>query len=244
MKPQGPYARAVLKLSGDAFAPESSKGLDERQVAYIARELLRGHEVCPSLAVVVGGGNIMRGAKFRSQGLERIRADYAGMIATVINALVLQDHLESAGVPCSIYSALPVSGAVDPFDAERCRETLSQRRIAILAGGTGNPLFTTDTAAALRAVELGAQVLLKATRVEGVHSADPELEAEAELFRTVTYEEVLRRKLAVMDLCAVSICMEHRLPLRVFNYKVEGNIRRALMGESVGTLVGSQEDVS
>ena len=243
MKPPGCYVRALLKLSGDAFAPEGAKGIDERQVAYITQEVVRGHEVCPALAIVVGGGNILRGAQFRPEGAARIRADYAGMAATLINALVLQDSLESASAPCRLYSALPVGGAAEAFHVEHCRADLDEGRIVILAGGTGSPLFTTDTAAALRAIQLGAQVLLKASRVHGIHSADPERQADAELFRCLTYEEVIRRGLAVMDLCAVAFCMEHRLPVRVFNFKVKGNIRRALMGKLVGTLVGSQEDV-
>ncbi len=242
MKPREGYSRALIKLSGDAFAPQGAGGFDEAQAAYITDELLKGHEICSELAVVVGGGNIIRGARFRPSGPARLRADYAGMVATIINALLLEDHLLQAGVACRLYSALPLADVAAPFAAESAREELRRGVVVILAGGTGNPLFTTDTAAALRAVQLDAQILLKATRVDGVYSADPEHQADAELFSRLTYEEVLNRKLKVMDLGAVSLCMEHSLPVRVFNYKVAGNIRRALQGEPVGTLIGCRKD--
>ncbi len=238
MKPRGGYRRALLKLSGAAFAPAEGKGFDEGQVSYIARELAAGYQVCHELALVIGGGNILRGARLRPEGANRLLADYAGMIATVLNALVLQDGLRELGVPCRLYSALPVPPVAVAVDAERCRGDLSEGRVVILAGGTGNPLFTTDTAAALRGVELEVEIVLKATRVDGVYSADPEKHPDARLFSRLTYCDVLNRALGAMDLCAVSLCMEHRLPVRVFNYRVEGNMRRALAGEPVGTLIG------
>ena len=240
MKPHRSHTRAVLKVSGEAFAPEGGRGLDEEHVGWLARELAAGREVCPELAVVVGGGNIMRGAKFQPDGAGRIRADYAGMIATIVNALILKDALEQSGLPCAVYSALPVEGVVSAFCVDCCQDDLAHGRLVILAGGTGNPLFTTDTAASLRAVQLGAKVLLKATRVRGVYSADPEKDAGAELFEHLSYQDVLARRLGVMDLCAISMCMEHALPVRVFNYKEDGNIRRALSGEPIGTLIGNR----
>lgn len=238
MAPAASYTRALLKLSGNAFGPDQGGGLDEEQIDFIAAELAQGYRACPQLAVVVGGGNIMRGAKFRPRGPDRIRADHAGMIATIVNALVLQDALLHAAVTCRVYSALPVAGVAAPFSVEQCGADLDENRVVILAGGTGNPLFTTDTAAALRAVQLGAQIMFKATRVEGVYSADPELDAGAQLHERLAYEDVLKGQLGVMDIGAVSLCMEHGLPVRVFNYRTKGNIRRALLGEPVGTLIG------
>jgi len=237
MKSRGKYRRALLKLSGEALAAEGTRGFDEGQIAWLVGELASAHRVCRELAIVVGGGNIMRGAKFRPSGVGRIRADYAGMVATVVNALALQDGLERADIPCAVYSALPVEGVAQPFCLDSCLADLSRGRVLILAGGTGNPLFTTDTAAALRAIELQSEALLKATRVDGVYSADPERTRRAKLFKRLRYDEVLARELGVMDLCAVSLCMEHSLPVRVFNYKVKGNIRRALMGQDIGTLI-------
>jgi len=239
MTPSGTHTRALLKLSGEAFAPEGGRGYGEDQIAWLTRELALGYEVCRELAVVVGGGNIMRGAKFNPEGVGRLRADYAGMVATVVNALILQDALRSSDLPCSAYSALPIEGVIVPFQLDACRADLEHGRIVVLAGGTGNPLFTTDTAASLRALQLSAEVLLKATRVEGVYSADPEEDPDAEFYEHLSYRDVLSRNLKVMDLCAVSMCMEHGLPVRVFNYKHEGNIRRALLGEELGTLVGN-----
>ena len=244
MEQRGSYARALLKLSGSAFAGREGKGLDEGQIDFMARELVEAHRICSELAVVIGGGNIMRGAQRCPTGPSRIRADRAGMVATIVNALVFQDKLRQADVRCSVYSALPVAGVAAAFCAEQCTRDLEDGCVVLLAGGTGNPLFTTDTAGALRAVQLGAQVMLKATRVDGVYSADPEQHADAELYEHLSYEEVIKCRLAVMDLCAVSLCMEHGIPVRVFNYSVEGNIRRALQGEPVGTLIGRREDVS
>ncbi len=239
MGSEGGCKRALLKLSGNALAGEGGRGIDEAGVGFIAREFAAGHAACPQLAIVVGGGNILRGAVFRPHGPARIRADHAGMIATMVNALVLQDALGAVAVPSAVYGAHAIGEVVRPFGEEACRAELEARRVLLLAGGTGSPLFTTDTAAALRAVQLGAELVLKATRVDGVYSADPELDPAAVLYERLSYEEVMARGLGVMDMCAVSLCREHAIPVRVFNYKVEGNIRRALQGEPIGTLVGS-----
>jgi uridylate kinase len=173
--------------------------------------------------------------------MARLRADYAGMVATVVNGLVLDDALRAVNVPAAVYGALPVAQVVKPFSETDCREELDAGRVVILSGGTGNPLFTTDTCAALRAVQLGVQVLLKATRVDGVYSADPEVEPDAVLYKQLTYREVLERSLGVMDLCAVNLCREHRMPLGVFNYATSGSIRRALAGEPIGTAISDGE---
>lgn len=233
------YSRALLKLSGNAFAAVGKSGVGEAEVDYITTEVCDALEVCPELAVVVGGGNIMRGANFCPRGTGRLRADNAGMLATLVNALVLEDSLENRGIPAVIYSGLAVPDAVPAFDFEEARADLERGHVVILAGGTGNPLFTTDTAAGLRGIQLGVEIVLKATRVEGVFSADPETDEDAEFFSHLSCREVLARRLGVMDLCAISLCMEHDLPVRVFNYRVAGNIRRALAGESIGTLIGN-----
>jgi len=234
--------RAVLKLSGGAFCRAGSEAIDEQQVDYVARELKSGLEACAELAVVVGGGNIMRGADTCQRGVRRVHADQCGMLATIINALMLKDHLQRLEVACSVFSAVPVEGFVDAFAVEHCLSHLAAGRLVLLAGGTGSPFFTTDTAAALRAIELGADIMLKGTRVDGVYEADPEKEKEAEFFARLSFQEVISRRLGVMDLTAVAMCLEHGLPVRVFNYSVRGNIRRALRGESVGTIIQSAKD--
>ena len=234
--------RVLLKLSGDAFSAGGPDVFDSRALEFIAAELGRTVDAGVQVAVVIGGGNIMRGAKFCPDGPGRIGADYAGMLATVINGVVLRDCLLQQGVAASHYSAFRISHMVDDFEPERCVADLEEGRIVLLSGGTGNPFFTTDTAAALRAVEIGADLLLKATRVDGVYSADPETNPDAEFFEAIRYDEVLERKLAVMDLTAVSLCLVNGLPVRIFNFAVEGNIRRAALGESIGTLIGGSED--
>jgi uridylate kinase len=229
-------ARAVMKISGGAFGGQEGP-FGEKPLGYVADELQAAREVCPELAVVVGGGNVIRGAAADVEGLERLHADQCGMLATVINALVLRDRLHRRRVPCSVLSAMPVEGVVGGFTGERCIEALEDGEVVLLAGGTGNPYFTTDTAAVWRAVQVGAELVLKATRVEGVYDADPEEDEDAEFFPHLTYPEVLERGLEVMDLTAVAMAMEHGLPLRVFNYREEGNLARALRGDSVGTLI-------
>lgn len=229
--------RAVLKLSGNALCPPEKAGFDEESMAYAASELKSALEVCGQLAVVLGGGNLMRGATVSDSGIRRIRADRCGMLATISNALMFQDHLESAGVSSQILSAIPVQGVVEPFEEKRCIAELQQGRVVLLAAGTGHPFFTTDTAAALRAIQISADIMLKATRVDGVYASDPEKNAGAKLYAQLSYHDVLDDELGVMDLTAVAACMKHRLPVRVFNYSVEGNLRAALRGEPVGTLI-------
>ena len=183
----------------------------------------------------------MRGASFCPTGKGRLRADHAGMLATAVNALMLQDCLVTGGIPTAVYSGLTVPDVIPGFNSDAARSDLDQGKVVILAGGTGNPLFTTDTAAALRGIQLGVKLVLKATRVDGVYSADPETNAEAEFYAHLSYTEVLRRRLGVMDLCAVSLCMEHDLPVRVFNYQDAGNIRKVLAGQAIGTLIGNKD---
>lgn len=236
--------RVVLKLSGNAFGPAADGPFDSDALSFIAGEIAKVHRDGVQLGVVCGAGNIIRGAALCPEGPGRIRADYAGMLATLVNSLVLQGRLERMGIPCTCYTAVPAGRMAEAFEPGRCIADLRSGRVALLAGGTGNPLFTTDTAAALRAVELGAGIVLKATRVDGVFSDDPETNPEATRYSRLTYREVLEQGLGVIDLTAVSFCMEHGVPLLVFNYAVQDNIRRAAAGEAIGTFIGSEEDAS
>jgi uridylate kinase len=234
------YKRALLKLSGEAFAdPQHGLGIDPRIVASIARQVADARNLGVELGIVVGGGNIVRGLSASAQGTDRTTADYMGMLATVINALALQDALEKEGVQTRVQSAIWMQELAEPYIRRRAVRHLEKERVVIFAGGTGNPYFSTDTSAALRALEIGAEVILKATRVEGVFDSDPELNADAQMFHSVSYIEVLNRSLKVMDSTAVSLCMDNRLPIIVFNLK-SGNIVRVLSGEEVGTLVHAE----
>lgn len=230
--------RVLLKLSGSTFAGKSGRPFDGSAIAFIADELREACRTPVQMAVVVGGGNIIRGAQFCPTGPGRISADYAGMLATVVNTLVLHDRLQKLDVPVSHYCAFAVPHMAEAFQPDRCVGDLEAGKVVLLAGGTGNPLLTTDTAAVLRAVEISADLVLKATRVAGVYSSDPERNPDAEIFERISFSELLERKLAAMDLTAVSFCLEHSLPVRVFNYAVQGNIRRAAAGEPIGTLIG------
>jgi uridylate kinase len=230
--------RVVLKLSGESFAdPAVGYGIDPQTVARLAGEIAEvvteGYEV----AVVVGGGNIFRGLGSTAAGMDRANADYMGMLATVINALALRDALERAGAPCRVQTAINIQEVAEPYIRLRAIRHLEKGRVVVFAAGTGNPFFTTDTAAALRAAEIGAEAVLKATRVDGVYSADPEQESDAELLHDITYMDVLSRGLRVMDSTAITMCMDNDIPVRVFNILVPGNVPRAVRGEPVGTRV-------
>jgi uridylate kinase len=231
------YRRIILKLSGEAIAGEDGMGIDPKRPEAIAREIKEVQDLGVQVAVVIGGGNIFRGMAASAAGMERVTADYMGMLATVINALALQDALESQGVVTRVQTAIEMRELAEPFIRRRAIRHLEKGRVVIFAGGTGNPYFTTDTAAALRAIEIGADVILKATKVDGVYSADPMVEPEAERFEEISYLECLQRGLKVMDATAVSLCMDNDVPIIVFNLWVEGNVGRAVRGEPVGTLV-------
>ena len=231
------YDRVLLKLSGQALCKVDGFGIDEEEVLHIARQAQRVLELGKELAVVVGGGNLLRGSQFAAKGFNRASADHMGMLATIINGLSLQDALERIGVETRVMTAVPVRDFAEPFIRRRAIRHLEKKRVVILAGGTGNPYFTTDTAASLRAKEIGAEVVLKATKVDGVFSADPEKEPDAKRFLSMSYLEVLNKQLKVMDATAISLCMEHSIPIMVFNLKVDGNIERAVKGEDVGTLI-------
>lgn len=237
MAPGFQYQRILLKLSGEALGGENRLGIDHQVVDEIAREVAEVHGLGLQLAIVVGGGNIFRGGEAADAGMERTTGDHMGMLATVINALALQHALEKIGIDTRVQSAVHMAEVCEPYIRRRAVRHLEKGRVVIFAGGTGNPYFTTDTAASLRAAEVGAECILKATNVDGVYTADPNKDDGAELISEVSYIEVLNRHLRVMDSTAISMCMENNLPIIVFNLRKKGNIRRVVTGEKVGTLV-------
>ena len=230
--------RVVLKLSGEAFAdPELEFGIDVKTIERVAGEIAEVHAEGFELGVVVGGGNILRGVSSAAEGMDRASADYMGMLATVINALALREGLDQQGIPSRVQSAISIQQVAEPYIRLRAIRHLEKGRVVILAGGTGNPFFSTDTTAALRAAEIGAGMVLKATKVDGVYNSDPAEDPDAELLDEVSYLDVISRGLRVMDSTAITMCMDNQLPIRVFNLTVPGNIPRAVRGEAVGTLV-------
>ncbi len=233
-----PYKRVLLKLSGEALAGEKDYGLSTSALTRISTEVKEVREEGVEIGVVIGGGNIFRGIKGVASGIDRATSDYMGMLATVINALALQSSLERLGVPTRVQTALEMRQLAEPYIRRRAMRHLEKGRVVVFAGGTGNPFFTTDTAAALRAAEIGAQIILKGTKVEGVYNKDPQQHPDAIKFSKISYIEVLDNNLRVMDPTAISLCMENNIPIVVFSILVEGNIKRAVMGEKVGTYVG------
>lgn len=233
------YKRVVLKLSGEGFAPLGKSGVHIEETLVLARQLARVARAGVQLAIVVGGGNILRGAQFSSGSvvIKPATAHYMGMLATVMNGLALQEALESLNCETRLQTAIRMENVAEPFIRRRCIRHLEKGRIVILAGGTGNPFVTTDTAAALRSLELSAELLLKATKVDGVYSADPEKDPAAVRFVNVGYDQLLRDNLRIMDTAAISMCREGKLPIVVFNYKIEGNIERAIAGDPIGTVI-------
>ena len=231
------YRRVLLKLSGEALMGAGAFGIDPDVVRVLSDEIASVHGLGVELALVVGGGNIFRGVKVASAGMDRVSGDNMGMLATLINSLALQDQLEKRGVQTRVLSALEIRQVAEPFIRRRAIRHLEKGRAVILAAGTGNPYFTTDSAAALRALELKADVLLKATKVDGIYSADPVKDPKASRYAHVTYQEVLERGLRVMDAAAISLCMENKLPIVVFDIRQDGNIRRVIQGEAIGSVV-------
>jgi len=236
------YRRVVLKLSGESFSHAGERGIVMEEVTTIAQQIKQAKELGCQLAIVIGGGNILRGAQFKdaNHSIQEATAHYMGMLATVINGLALQDALESLGCQTRLMSAIHMDGVAEPYIRRRARRHLEKERIVILAAGTGSPFVTTDTAAAQRALELEAEILLKATRVDGVYSEDPEVNPHAVFYPELDYQTCQKKGLRFMDSTAIAHCMEHNMPVLVFNFKTPGNIERALLGTSVGTRISSQ----
>ncbi len=235
--PEPKYRRVVLKLSGESLAGDGDFGIDPQMLDYIATEIEEIKRIGIELAIVIGGGNIIRGAAIEKQGIKRATGDYMGMLATVINALALQDMLEKKGIPTRVQTSIEMKAIAEPYIRRRAIRHLEKGRVVIFAGGTGNPYFTTDMAAALRALEIEADVVLKATKVDGVYERDPVLFADALKFESIKFIEVLNRHLKVMDAPAISLCMENEIPIIVFNLKKRGNIKKVILGEKIGTIV-------
>lgn len=239
---QAAYSRVLLKLSGEVLAGPRPYGTDPETLRDMSAEIREVCDLGVQVALVVGGGNIFRGVAASAQGMDRATGDTIGMLATVMNCLALQDALESQGVHTRVMTALEMRQIAEPYIRRRAIRHLEKGRVILLAGGTGNPFFTTDTAAVLRAAEIHAQVILKGTKVDGIFSEDPVLNASATFFPTLSYQEVLRRNLRVMDATAISLCMDNQLPVIVFNVRTRGNIRRVVLGEPIGSTVTSLEE--
>jgi uridylate kinase len=232
------YKRILLKISGEALLGKQSAGVDPNVANYIAGEIKSLSEFHIQLGIVIGGGNIFRGIEASAKGMDRTTADYMGMLATVINSLALQSALEERGLPTRVQSSIEMREIAEPFIQRRAVRHLEKGRIVIFAGGTGNPYFSTDTAAALRAVEMKADVIMKATKVDGVYNADPIKDKTAVMFKKISYIDVLTKNLKVMDATAISLCRDNLLPIIIFNLQKKGNIRKAICGQKIGTYVG------
>jgi uridylate kinase len=233
------FSRVLLKLSGEALMGEQPFGIDPPTTTQIAREIGEVQQLGVQVAVVIGGGNLFRGLAASAKGMDRATADYMGMLATVINSLALQDALEKLGVSTRVATAIEMRAVAEPFIRRRAVRHLEKGRVVVFAAGTGNPYFTTDTAAALRAMEMRADAILKGTKVDGVYSADPMIDKTAVRYETISYLEVIARSLRVMDSTAITMCMDNKLPIIVFNLRQPGNLRRVVMGEQVGTRVSA-----
>ena len=237
------YRRVLLKLSGEALMGNLGYGIDPTVVGDIAQEIAEVVKSGVQIAIVVGGGNIFRGVKAASAGMDRATADYVGMIATVMNAITLQDALERMGVPTRVLTAIAMQEVAEPYIRRRAIRHLEKGRVVVFGAGSGNPFFTTDTTAALRAAEIEAEVVFKATKVDGVYDCDPEVNPDARRYSSLNYGHVLAHDLKVMDSTAIALCKENNIPIMVFDLSVRGNITRAIQGEAVGTLVGSTYEV-
>jgi len=234
------YKRVLLKLGGESLvAEEGDFGLDENALKNITEEIRAAKDLGVEIAIVIGGGNILRGASLSSIGIERTTGDYMGMLATVINALALQAALEQAGIATRVQTAIEIQAVAEAYVRRRAVRHLEKGRVVIFAGGTGNPYFTTDTAASLRAMEVGADVIFKATKVDGIYSSDPRTDKDAIKYKELSYLDVLKKGLKVMDSTAVSLCMDNKLPMVIFNFRQEHSIKKVLLGEKIGTTVGA-----
>jgi len=235
------YKRILLKLSGEALQGDHLFGIDANKLAHIAEEIIGATQLGVQVALVIGGGNLIRGADLCAAGFERISADQMGMLATIINGLALRNALENQSIPVILMSAFSVPSIADQYDRSKANEYMNSGRVVILSAGTGNPLVTTDSAAALRGIEIGADIVLKATKVEGVFDDDPIKNPKAERYQQLSYEEVISKRLGVMDLTAILLCQDHHIPLRVFNMNKKGALKRIMLGEDIGTLISTHE---
>jgi len=238
------YQRVLLKLSGEALMGDLAYGIDPGIVQNIAQQIAEVAESGIQIAIVVGGGNIFRGVKGAAAGMDRATADYIGMIATVMNAMTLQDSLEQIGVPTRVQTAISMQEVAEPYIRRRAIRHLEKGRVVIFGAGSGNPFFTTDTTAALRAAEISADLVFKATKVDGVYDSDPKLNPNAKRYESLTYSDVLAQDLKVMDSTAIALCKDNNIPIIVFNLSVQGNICRAVRGDSIGTIVGGSDAAS
>lgn len=232
-----PYQRILLKLSGEALLGDEDYGIDPVIIGRIAKEVLDVRKTGVQVAIVIGGGNIFRGAGLAQSGIDRVTGDHMGMLATLMNSLALQDSLEKVGADARVMSAISVHDVSEDYIRRRATRHLEKGRVVIIAGGTGNPFFTTDTAAALRAIEVGADIVLKATKVDGVYSADPKVDESAQMYESLSYDEVIEGKLRVMDTNAIVLCRDQKMPIRVFNVFGAGNLMKIVSGEKVGTII-------
>jgi uridylate kinase len=232
-----PYKRILLKISGEVLTGEGGYGIDPSVILKIAGEIKEVKALGIDIGIVIGGGNIFRGVAASAKGMDRVSADHMGMLATILNGIALQDALEKMGVHTRLQTAIEMRELAEPFIRRRAIRHLEKGRVVIFAGGTGNPYFTTDTTASLRAMEIGAEAILKATKVDGVYDSDPMVNRKARKFDELTYLDVLKKQLKVMDATAISLCMDHQIPIIIFNLKKKGNIKRVILGEKVGTKV-------
>jgi len=237
MSDQLKYRRILLKLSGEALMGDADYGIDPKVIGRLANEIIEVQKAGVQIGVVIGGGNIFRGAGLAAAGMDRVTGDHMGMLATVMNALAMQDAIEKRGGFARVMSAIQIHDVAEDFIRRRAIRHIEKGRIALFAAGTGNPFFTTDSAAALRAIEVSADLLLKATKVDGVYTADPAKHRDATRFEKLTYDQVIERKLAVMDTAAIALCRDQRMPLRIYDMTVPGNLMRIMRGEPIGTLV-------
>jgi uridylate kinase len=237
MSDQHKYQRILLKLSGEALMGESDYGIDPKVIGRLAEEIIEVQRAGIQIGVVIGGGNIFRGAGLAAAGMDRVTGDHMGMLATVMNALAMQDAIEKRGGFARVMSAIPIHDVAEDYIRRRAIRHIEKGRVVLFAAGIGNPFFTTDSAAALRSVEIGAQLLLKATKVDGVYTADPTKDPTARRYERLTYDEVIEQKLAVMDTAAIALCRDDGMPMRIYNMTVPGNLMRIMHGEPIGTLV-------
>ena len=231
------YKRVLLKIGGESLSGEKGFGIDIKKINFISQQLAEIRELGVEIAIVIGGGNIFRGKEGSAIGINRVSADYMGMLATIINALALQDSLEKLGIETRVQTAIEMKAVAEPYIRRRAMRHLEKNRVVILASGTGNPYFTTDTAASLRAIELNAEAVLKATKVDGIYESDPMINKEAVKFNKLGFLEFLNKGLKVMDATSISLCMENNIPVIVFNLNLNGNIKRVILGEKIGTIV-------